>query len=130
MVIASGQAMFKPGLKGVSYAVGPVFDRKAIGLVPMEREQLLLCLCLGLSAHRPPLPPARGAESDIDGRHPPLPRFVPVKCALDAATACGHWYEPSLLSREDRCTPSWMKLELGGGVPELPSVGGLTKLAH
>jgi hypothetical protein len=130
VVIASGQAMFKPGLNGVSYGVGPVFDRKAIGLVPTQREQLLLRLCLGLSAHPPPLPPTRGAESDIADRHPPLPRFVPVKCALVAATACGHWYEPSLLSREDRRTPSWMKLELGGAVPELPSVGGLTELAH
>jgi hypothetical protein len=130
VVIASGQAMFKPGLNGVSYGVGPVFDRKAIGLVPTQREQLLLRLCLGLSAHPPPLPPAHGAESDIDGRHPPLPRFVPVKRALAAATACGHSYEPSLLSREDRCTPSWMKLEPSGGVPELRSVGGLTESAH
>jgi hypothetical protein len=32
--------MFKPGLNGVSYGVGPVFDRKAIGLVPTQREQL------------------------------------------------------------------------------------------
>jgi hypothetical protein len=39
--------MFKPGLNGVSYGVGPVFDRKAIGLVPTQREQLLLRLCLG-----------------------------------------------------------------------------------
>jgi hypothetical protein len=124
VVIASGQAMFKPGLNGVSYGVGPVFDRKAIGLVPTQREQLLLRLCLGLSAHPPPLPPARGAESDIADRHPPLPRFVPVKSALVAATVCGH------IGTSHRRTPSWMKLELGGAVPELPSVGGLTELAH
>jgi hypothetical protein len=42
VVITSGQAMFKPGLSGVSYGVGPVFDRKAIGLVPTQREHLLL----------------------------------------------------------------------------------------
>jgi hypothetical protein len=128
--VASGQAMFKPGLNGFSYGVGPVLGGKTVSLISTQREQLLLRLCLGLPAHPPSLSLARGAEPDIDGCHPPLPRFVPVKRALTAATACGHWYVPSLLSREDRCTPSWMRLEPGGGVPELPSVGGLTEFAH
>ena len=109
VVIPSGQAMFKPGLDGLSYGVGAVFGGKAVTLVSTQREQLLLRLCLGLSGHPLPLPLACGAESDIDGRHPPLPRFVPVKRALAAAPACGHWSEPSLLSREDRHTPSSMK---------------------
>jgi hypothetical protein len=73
VVIPSGQAMFKPGLDGFSYGVGPVFGGKAVTLVSTQREQLLLRLCLGLPAHAPPLPLARGAKSDIDGRHPPLP---------------------------------------------------------
>jgi hypothetical protein len=68
MVIASGQAMFKPGLDGFSYGVGPEFGGKAVTLVSTQREQPLLCLCLGLLAHPPPLPLARGAKSDIDGR--------------------------------------------------------------
>ena len=130
VLIAASQTMFKPGLDGLSHGVSPVFGGKAVTLVSTQSEQLLLRLCLGLSGHPLPLPLACGAESDIDGRHPPLPRFVPVKRALAAATACGHSYEPSLLSREDRCTPSWMKLEPSGGVPELRSVGGLTESAH
>jgi len=130
VLIATSQAMFKPGLDRFSHGVGPVLGGKPVTLVSTQSEQLLLRLCLGLSGHPPPLPLARGAESDIDGRHPPLPRFVQVQRALAVATACGHWYEPLLLSREDRCTPSWMKLEPGGAVHELPSVGGLTGFAH
>jgi len=62
--------MFKPGLNGVSYGVGPVFDRKAIGLVPTQREQLLLRLCLGLPAHPPPcrLPVGLNPTSTADIR--------------------------------------------------------------
>ena len=129
MVIASGQAIFKPGLNGVSYGVDPVFDRKAIGLVPTQREQLLLCLCLGLSAHQPPSPPARGPESDIDGRHPPLPRFVPVKRALAAATACrigtSHRFCHEKLDVRVMDEAGTRRRR-----PELPSVGGLTEFAH
>ena len=68
VVIPSGQAMFKPGLDGLSYGVGAVFGGKAVTLVSTQREQPLLRLCLGLLAHPPPLPLARGAKSDIDGR--------------------------------------------------------------
>jgi hypothetical protein len=59
-VIASGQAMFTPGLNGFSYGVGPVVGRKAVSLVSTQDEQLLLRFRLGLPAHPPPLPLARG----------------------------------------------------------------------
>jgi len=60
--------MFKPGLNGVSYGVGPVFGRKAIGLVPTQREQLLfrLCLVFPLTHRRCRLPVGLNPRSTAD----------------------------------------------------------------
>lgn len=43
MVIASGQAMLKPGLDGISYGVGPVLVGEAVTLVSTTIDRSMKC---------------------------------------------------------------------------------------